>query len=145
MPTINIYLTFNGKCEEAFTFYQSVFGGEFNSVNRFGEMPAEAGGDEIPQDQKNRIMHIGLPISEETILMGSDTGGEWAAGFKQGNNFSIYVTASSKKEADRIFDELSKNGEITMPIEDTFWGDYFGSLTDQFGINWMIGFNDQGG
>ena len=143
MPTINTYLTFDGNCEEAFNFYKSVFGGEFTFMGRFGDMPSEAGGDTIPDDQKNRVMHVSLPISKETILMGSDTGGEWAAGFKEGNNFSISITADSKEEADRFFNELSSDGVVTMPIADTFWGDYFGSFTDKFGINWMVGYNEQ--
>ncbi|MEP1033512.1 VOC family protein [Ekhidna sp.] len=142
MATINIYLTFNGNCEDAFTFYKSVFGGDFAFMGRFGEMPSEAGGDTIPEDQKERIMHVSLPISKETVLMGSDTGGEWAAKFKEGNNFSISVTADSKDHADRIFGELSSGGKVTMPLSDTFWGDYFGSCADKFGINWMVSFKD---
>ena len=77
------------------------------------------------------------------MLMGSDTGGEWAASFKQGNNFSISVNAASKDEADRIFNALSAGGQVTMPLANTFWGDYFGMLTDKFGINWMMSYNEQ--
>ena len=143
MPTINVYLTFNGNCEEAFNFYQSVFGGEFTFMGRFGDMPAEAGGDTIPDDQKNRVMHVSLPISKETILMGSDTGGEWAADFKVGNNFSISITADSKEQTDELFGKLSEGANVTMPLDDTFWGDYFGSLTDKYGVNWMVGYNEQ--
>ncbi len=142
MPTVNVYLTFDGNCEEAFNFYKSVFGGDFSYMGRFGEMPPEAGGDSIPEEEKNRVMHVSLPISKETTLMGSDTGGEWAAGWKHGNNFSISVTAARKEEADKIFNGLSVDGNVTMPMEDTFWGDYFGSLEDKFGVNWMIGFNE---
>lgn len=143
MPTtINVYLTFNGNCEEAFKFYQSAFGGEFGFMGRFGDMPAEAGGDTIPDDQKNRVMHVSLPISKETTLMGSDTGGEWAANFKEGNNFSVSISTDSKEEADRLFQELSSGGNVTMPMADTFWGDYFGSFADKFGVNWMVGYND---
>ncbi len=144
MPLINIYLTFDGNCEEAFNFYKTVFGGEFSFMGRFSDMPAEAGGDTIPEDQMNRVMHVGLPISQETRLMGSDTGGEWGAGFTQGNNFSVSVTADSKEQADHLFTSLSLDGKVTMPLSDTFWGDYFGSLTDKFGINWMVGYNEQG-
>lgn len=145
MPTANIYLTFNGNCEEAFNFYKSVLGGEFTFMGRFGDMPSEAGGDTIPDDQKNRVMHVSLPLSKGTVLMGSDTGGEWAADFKQGNNFSVSLTANSRGETDRLFSELSAGGTVTMALGDTFWGDYFGSLTDKFGINWMISFNDGSG
>ena len=141
MATINTYLNFNGNCEHAFNFYKSVFGGEFTFIGRFGEMP-EGDGYTVPEMDKNKIMHIGLPIGN-TILMGSDTGGDWAPTFVQGNNFSVSVTAESKEEADRIFAALSQGGKITMPLELTFWGDYFGMLTDQFGINWMVSFNEQ--
>lgn len=138
MTTINTYLTFNGNCEEAFNFYKSVFGGEFPYVGRFGEMPPQEGMPPIPDSAKNKIMHISLPISSETVLMGSDTGGEWATNYKAGNNFSISINTDKIEEADRIFAELSKDGNVTMPMNKTFWGSYFGMFTDQFGINWMI-------
>ncbi|MEZ4989597.1 MAG: VOC family protein [Saprospiraceae bacterium] len=139
MTTINVYLTFNGNCETAFNYYRSVFGGEFASVNRFGGMPL-ADGHQISPEEQNRIMHISLPISNETILMGSDTVGEGAANFLVGNNFAISIRTNSKKEADQLFDQLSAGGRVTLPMDQTFWGDYFGMLTDQFGINWMISF-----
>ena len=138
MTTVNTYLTFNGNCEEAFLFYQSVFGGEFPYVGRFNEMPPQEGMPPMSNEFKNRIMHISLPISKETSIMGSDTGGEWAADFKQGNNFSISINTDSQKEADRLYAALSKGGNATMPMSNTFWGSYFGMLTDAFGINWMI-------
>jgi PhnB protein len=140
MTKINVYLTFNGNCEVAFDHYQSVFGGEFASINRFGEMPPGQGGP-IPPEHRNRIMHISLPISEETILMGSDTGGEWAADFLAGNNFSISIATDSKEKADRLYHGLSEDGQAKMPMEQTFWGDYFGMLTDKFGINWMVSYD----
>ncbi|PSK87433.1 VOC family protein [Taibaiella chishuiensis] len=141
MATVNVYLTFNGNCKEAFDFYKSVFGGEFPYVGTFGDMPQE-GGIEMPEADKNKIMHISLPVSQETILMGSDTGGEWASGFQQGNNFSISVNAGSKEEADKLFGGLSAGGQVTMPMADTFWGAYFGMFTDKFGINWMVNYDD---
>lgn len=137
MATVNIYLTFNGNCEEAFHFYQSVFGGEFPYVGRFGEMPDDEE-KKISKKEANRIMHISLPINKETILMGSDTGGEWASGFKQGNNFSISVHCDAKEEAERIFNGLAQGGMVTMPLNVTFWGAYFGMLVDQFGIQWRV-------
>jgi len=90
-----------------------------------------------------RLMHISLPISKETVLMGSDTGGEWSQAIIVGNNFSISVNTDSEAEADRIFKELSAGGNVGMPMADTFWGDYFGMFTDKFAINWMISFNDK--
>jgi PhnB protein len=143
MPRVNIYLTFNGNCEQAFNFYKSVFGGDFPYMGRFKDMPPSEEGGKMSADDGNRIMHVSLPISKETVIMGSDTGGEWAKDFKQGNNFSISITADSKDEADRIFGALSKGGAVTMPLNNTFWGDYFGMLTDQFGINWMMSYSEQ--
>ena len=141
MATTNTYLNFNGNCEEAFNFYKSVFGGEFNYLGRFGDMP-ESEEYKVPDADKNKVMHVSLPIGS-SILMGSDTGGEWAPGFVQGNNFSISVTANSKEEADTLFNGLSDGAKITMPMASTFWGDYFGMLTDKFGVNWMMSFNEQ--
>ncbi|MHA3047836.1 VOC family protein [Riemerella anatipestifer] len=142
MTTVNIYLNFNGNCEEAFNFYKSVFGGEFTYVGRFGDMPPQEGMPPMSEVDKNKIMHIGLPIGN-TVLMGSDTGGEWAPPFQQGNNFSINITPESKTAADKLFNGLSAGGKVTMPMADTFWGAYFGMFTDKFGINWMINFESQ--
>lgn len=141
MATTNTYLNFNGNCEEAFTFYKSVFGGEFTHLGRFGEMP-DTEENQVPEADKEKIMHVGLPIGTSS-LMGSDTAGEWAQSFVQGNNFSISITADSKEEADKLFNALASGGQITMPMDNTFWGDYFGMLTDKFGINWMVSFNEQ--
>lgn len=141
MATVNAYLTFKGNCEEAFLFYKSVFGGDFSYMGRFKDMPQEDA-NKMDPSMAESIMHVSLPISKETILMGSDTGGEWASSFKQGNNFSISITASSKEEADRLFKGLSAGGNVTMPMDTTFWGDYFGMWQDKFGINWMMSFNE---
>ncbi|WP_422355273.1 VOC family protein [Roseivirga pacifica] len=143
MTTINVYLTFNGNCKSAFDFYRSVFGGEFASESTFGEMPPQEGMPPMPDEMKDQIMHVSLPISQETVLMGSDTGGEWADSHVQGNNFSISISTDSKAKADNFFNELSAGGEVKMPMEQTFWGDYFGMLTDKFGINWMISLNEK--
>jgi len=142
MTTVNVYLTFNGNCLEAFNFYKSVFGGEFPYVGRFKDMPADAG-QPVSPEEGDKIMHISLPISQETMILGSDTGGEWAASFTQGNNFSLSISTDSKESADRLFNGLSAGGQVTMPMDSTFWGDYFGMFTYQFGINWMIGFNEK--
>jgi PhnB protein len=143
MTTVNVYLNFNGNCEEAFNFYKSVFGGEFPYIGRYKDMPPPPdGGKGFPEEQGNRIMHVSLPISKETMLMGSDTGGEWASDFKQGNNFSISINTDSRQEADRLFTSLSQGGRVTMPMNDTFWGDYFGMFTDKFGVNWMVSFHE---
>ena len=142
MTRINIYLTFQGNCKQAFDFYQSIFGGDYGYVGTFEEMPPQEGMPPMTDEMKKQIIHISLPISKETVLMGSDTGGEWSSDFKQGNNFSISVNTDSKEKADAIFNGLAEKGEIKMPINSTFWGDYFGTLEDQFGINWMVSFNE---
>ena len=141
MATTNTYLNFNGNCEAAFNFYKSVFGGEFAYIGRFGDMPTSED-YKVSAENQNQIMHVSLPIGN-SILMGSDTGGEWAPTFVQGNNFSVSITADTKEEADKLFAELAKSGQITMPLADTFWGDYFGMLTDQYGVNWMMSYNEQ--
>ncbi len=141
MTSIHIYLNFNGNCEEAFNLYKSVFGGEFDYIGRFGEMPA-SDGYVVPEGDKDKIMHISLPIGS-SVLMGSDTGEAYAAAFALGNNFSVSVSVDSREEADRVFAALSAGGQVTMPLSDTFWSDYFGMLTDKFGVNWMIGSSTQ--
>jgi len=142
MAIVNVYLTFNGNCEEAFKFYQSVFGGEIPYLGRFKDMPATEGPKISPGDEE-KIMHMSLPISKETMLMGSDTGGEWASTYVQGNNFSISITTETKEEADKLFNGLSAGGTVTMPLSKTFWSDNFGMLTDKFGINWMVSLEQQ--
>jgi PhnB protein len=103
-------------------------------------MPAGEG-PKLKPGEENRIMHVSLPISKETILMGCDTGGEWASGYSQGNNFSISIAADSKEEAEKLFKGLSAGGKVTMPLSKTFWSEFFGMLTDKFGISWMMSFN----
>ena len=141
MTTINTYLTFNGNCEEAFLFYKSVFGGEFAHIGKFKDMPEDPKFP-VSETDKEKIMHISFPISKETILMGSDAGGEWAANYIKGNNFSISINTNNKVEADRLFNDLSQEGQVIMPMNKTFWDSYFGMFTDKFGIQWMVSFDD---
>jgi PhnB protein len=136
MTTINVYLTFNGNCEDAFNFYKSVFGGEFANIGKFGEMPPQEG-FEMSENDKNRIMHVSLPISSETTLMGSDSS-SYSGDAVFGNNFSVSINTDSKEDADRFFNGLSAGGNVIMPMQDTFWGAYYGMFTDKFGINWMV-------
>lgn len=138
MAIVNIYLTFNGNCKEAFDFYASVLQQKFSDFNLFGEMPPQPG-FELSEADKNRVMHVTLPISKETSLMGSDTFPHQPVSF--GDNFSISISPDSKKEADRIFEELSEGGNVVMPMSDTFWNAYFGMVKDKFGVNWMINFD----
>lgn len=142
MASVNIYLNFNGNCEDAFNFYKSVFGGEFPYIGRYKDMPEQPGMKAMAPEEGEKIMHISLPISQETVLMGSDAGGEWAANIVAGNNFSISVNAGSREEADQLFAGLSAGGQVTMPLKPTFWGSYFGMCVDQFGINWMMSYEE---
>jgi PhnB protein len=142
MTTVNPYLVFNGNCEEAFLHYKSVFGGDFSYIGRFNEMPAaeDGGCTEVSEKDANRIMHVSLPIGN-TILMGSDSS-EQSGDVKFGGNFSVSVNVESTEEADRIFNGLSKGGNAFMPMDKTFWGAYFGMLTDKFDVNWMVNFDE---
>jgi len=141
MATVNAYLIFDGNCEQAFNFYKSAFGKEFSILSRFGEMPPQEGMPTLADDAKNRIMHVSLPISAETILMGSDTMPGMGHALTVGDNFSVTLGVNSKEEADQLFAKLSEGGKVTMPLETTFWNAYFGMWTDQFGINWMINYD----
>ncbi|MEN2488130.1 VOC family protein [Flavobacterium sp. B11] len=135
---VNPYLMFNGTCEAAFLFYKSVFGGDFPYIGKFKDAPAEEG-EVLSEEALNRIMHVSLPIGS-SILMGSDTHPRYGdVGF--GDNFSVSVNAESREDADKIFNGLSAGGKVEMPLNDTFWGSYFGMFKDKFGINWMVSFD----
>lgn len=131
------YLNFDGQAEEAFNFYKSVFGGEFLMLQKMGDAP---GSEALPENEKNRVMHVALPINEHTILMASDCLPSAGHVLKKGNNMYISINTDSREEADRLFNGLSADGLVEMPMEDMFWGDYFGSFTDKFGIQWMVNF-----
>ena len=129
----DIYLTFDGDCRQAFEFYRSVFGGDFHVFSTFSEGPKDI---EVPEGFKDRVMHVSLPLGSG-VLMGSDNG-PGAPPVTAGNNFSISVATGSRAESDDLMAKLSAGGAVTMPLETTFWGDYFGMCTDKFGISWMV-------
>lgn len=137
MAAINPYLNFNGTAEEAFNFYKSVFGGEFAMVQKFKDVPSEF---QMSPSEGEKIMHIALPIGKGNVLMGSDVPEKYGK-VNVGSNFNISINTASKKEAEDLFKGLSSGGTITMPIADTFWGAYFGMLTDKFGIQWMVSYD----
>lgn len=137
MVQANTYIQFDGNCEEAFNFYKTVFGGEFSYLGRFKEMPPAEGMPSIPVDVQNKIMHVGLPLSDGSSLMGCDWI-EFSKTFNSGNNISISVQAETVEQGAKIFHLLSEDGEIEMPYMETFWDAYFGKLKDKFGISWMI-------
>lgn len=139
---LNHYLNFQGQTEQAFNFYKSVFGGEFAMISRYGDLPPEEGVT-LTEEEKNSILHVSLPINDFTVLMASDVNDQFCAPnsvFTQGNNhyISINLDADEMDEAKRLFDALSVNGQIEMPLEQTFWGALYGAFTDQFGVKWMV-------
>ncbi|MFT3747528.1 MAG: VOC family protein [Agriterribacter sp.] len=138
MPKLNPYLNFDGKAEEAFNFYKSVFGGEFvGGIHKIGDAP---GCESLPADEKGRVMHIALPVGDD-LLMASDTVPSMGHKLIQGNNNHISIFPDSREEADRLFNGLSAGGVVEMPLADQFWGDYYGSFTDKFGVKWMINYS----
>lgn len=144
MPRVSTYLNFPRNTEQAFLFYQSVFGGEFEGgINRFADIPPQPGQPEMSAEDKQLVMHIALPILGGHMLMGTDAPESMGFKVNQGNNVYINLEPDTKEEADRLFAALSVNGKVEMPMQQMFWGAYFGSLTDQFGINWMINCNQK--
>lgn len=138
--TINPYLNFPGTTEEAFNFYKSVFGGEFSMLQRFGDTP---NCEQIPESERNKIMHVSLPISNGYVLMATDATESMGFKLNVGNNSYICISPDSKEEATRLFNGLSADGNVEMPLQDMFWGAYYGSFTDKFGIKWMVNYAEQ--
>lgn len=140
MASVNTYLNFPRNTEEAFNFYKSVFGGEFSGggVARFSDIPAADGVPPIAEEDKNLIMHIELPILGGHKLMGTDA--PESMGFKVtlGDNVHINLDPDTKEETKRLFDALSAGGKVTQELQVMFWGAYYGSCTDKFGVNWMF-------
>lgn len=139
MASVSTYLNFPGNTEEAFLFYRSVFGGDFEGgIRRMGEVPAVPGQPPIPEASRNLVLHVALPILGGHVLMATDASDSMGFKLQPGNNIHVNLQPDTRAEADRLFKALSRGGNVSMPLQDMFWGDYFGSLTDQFGINWMI-------
>jgi PhnB protein len=133
------YLNFARSTEEAFNFYKSVFGTEFvGGIARFGDIPAQEGQPPISDDDKLLVMNVQLPILGDHLLMGTDAPESMGFQLNQGNNVYICLDPDTRAEADRLFAALSDGGEVEMGMEEMFWGDYFGSLVDKFGMRWMI-------
>lgn len=139
MATTSIYLNFNRTTEAAFNFYRSVFGGDFiGGISRMGEVPLMEGQPELAEADKNLVMHVALPLLGGVLLMGTDATESMGFTVEPGNNVYINLQPDTRAEADRLFAGLSEGGTVEMPMQDMFWGDYFGSFTDRFGIRWMI-------
>ncbi len=135
MTTLNPYIYFNGNCEDAFSFYKSVFRQEFTYIGRYKDVSKTD--RQIFREADEKIMHICLPISTETILMGSDNTAAYEE-LTAYSNFSLIIHTDSNEEADRLFKELSESGEVKVPMNLTFWGYYYGICIDKFGISWKI-------
>lgn len=141
---LHAYLNFDGTAEEALSFYAEVLGGTMTEVHRFSSMPP-MDGFELSPEQANRVMHVGVELPHGQMIMASDTFPGMGPEHTEGNNISISIHPTSRADADRIFGALSEGGVVTMPLADQFWGDYFGSLADRFGINWMVNYNEAQG
>ena len=139
MARVSTYLNFPRNTEEAFNFYKSVFGGEFNgSIARFGDIPPQEGMPCLAEEDKNLVMHIELPITGGHILMGTDAPESFGFTVNFGNNVHINLEPDTREETKLLFDALSAGGKVTMELQDMFWGAYFGSCTDKFGMHWMF-------
>jgi len=132
---VHIYLNFDGHCEAAFNFYKSVFNRDFEMISHFKDMPDN---NNIAEEHKGRVMHVSIPIGENSLLMGSDSIPDFGPPHKIGNNFSVSINLEDKAEGERIFKALSEGGKVTTPMADTFWKAYYGCLVDKFGVNWMV-------
>ncbi len=138
MADAHSYLHFNGNCEEAFTYYKSVFGGDFQQISRYGDIPSD---QPATPEEANKIMHVSLPLQKGSLLLGSDI----PAGFPNavmGNSYYISINTESAEEAKKIFTGLSDGGQIYMQLEKTFWAPLFGMFADKFGVQWMVSLNE---
>jgi PhnB protein len=138
MVTINPYLNFMDNTEKAMNFYKSVFGGQFTTFERFKDIP---GGEKMSEEDQEKIMNITLPLGKGVSLMATDALESMGQVLIAGNNVHLSVHTDSEKDADKIFNALSVGGQIKLAMNKAFWGSYFGMLTDQFGIHWMVNFD----
>ncbi|WPV64184.1 VOC family protein [Chitinophaga sp. LS1] len=139
MRAINPWINFNGNAEEAFTFYKSVFGGEFTKITRFKDLSGP--GLQVAEEEANKIMYIGLPLGKNNVLIANDVPGFLGPVSENENRSKIYVNAESREEADKIFNGLSTGGEVEGPIGDSPWGTYAGMFRDKYGIEWIVEFD----
>lgn len=146
MARVSTYLNFIRSTEEAFNFYKSVFGTEFsgNGISRFRDIPAQEGMPEISEKDKDLVMHIELPILGGHVLMGTDAPESMDFRIRFGNNVYINLEPDTREETKRLFDALSKGGTVEMELADMFWGAYYGSCKDRFGVQWMFNCTEKG-
>jgi PhnB protein len=138
------YLNFPGNTEEAFNFYKEVFRGEFigRGLQKFGDIQLPDGQPDMSDDDKNLILHAELSITGGHVLMATDAPESLGFQLEYGNNMHINIEPGTREETDRLFKELSEGGEVIMPLQDMFWGAYFGSFRDKYGVNWMLNHQD---
>ena len=134
----NPHVTYNGNCEKAFDFYKTIFGGNYSKVIRYNEMHQESGAPSVPAEVGNQIRHIELPLNNDTLLIGSDNAEHGSPELNVGNNLKISITTDERSEGERLFNALSQEGTVKVPFGDSFWGSFYGSLIDKFGIHWLI-------
>lgn len=140
MATVSTYLNFPNNTEEAFNYYKSIFGGEFfgNGIMRFGDIPPQEGRPSMDPAMNHLVMNVGLHILEGHLLMGTDAPEQMGFKLNFGNNMYINLEPDTKEETKKLFDALSAGGKVSNELQDMFWGDYFGSCTDKFGVQWMF-------
>ncbi len=139
MARTSTYLNFNRRTEEAFNFYKSVFGTDFvGEIARMGDAPEQDGQPGLSDEDKRLVMNVQLPILGGHVLMGTDASESMGFQLNQGNNIYICLDPDTRAEADALFSALCEGGNVEMPLEEAFWGDYFGSLVDRFGVRWMV-------
>ncbi len=139
MARVSTYLNFTRSTEEAFLFYKEAFQTEFNGpIMRFGEAPPQPGAPPMSEEDKNLVLHVELPVTGGHILMGTDAPESWGFTLNFGNNAHIMLETDTREECDRLFNALSVGGKVSMPPQDMFWGSYFGSFSDKFGVMWMV-------
>lgn len=139
MSRVSTYLNFSRSTEQAFVFYRSVFGGAFaGPIHRFSDVPTAPGQPPVAESDKNLVMHVELPILGGHVLMGTDAPESMGFSLTQGNNVYINLEPDTRAETDKLFNALAVDGKVEMPLQVMFWGGYFGSLTDRFGVRWMF-------
>jgi PhnB protein len=145
MASVSIYLNFDRTTEEAFTFYKMVFGTEFvGEIGRMGDVPPQEGVSPLQEEDSNLIMHVALPILGGLLLMGTDAPQSMGFEVKRGNNIYINLEPDTRAETDRLFNDLSAGGSVETPLQEMFWGDYYGACTDRFGTQWMFNCTSKG-
>ncbi|MCU0455795.1 MAG: VOC family protein [Bacteroidales bacterium] len=139
MAQVSTYLNFSHETEDAFNFYKKVFGGEFTSpISRFRDIPQSEGMPPLPEEDKDLVMHVALPILGGHLLMGTDAPESMQFRIQQGNNVYVALQPDSRTETRRLFDALAQGGHVEQELQEMFWGDYYGSCRDKFGVQWMF-------